>query len=363
VGIYLYANINGKLAWYSTNKSILPKYWNEKKQEVKAICPDWININSHIKLYLTKANEYITQCNIEGIRANKQSLNVILRSVNYREHDYFSFVQEHIKNHSANYAPNTINGFKSHLNKLREFRNTVEFEDIDPIFWSNYETFLKEKGNKINTVHKQVRLFRKFLNKAVELGIIRENQLRDIKVRKEEGNRQFLTIGEVKKLQNYYDENKDSTRGEIKVLRCFLFACYTGLRYSDVKQLRFKDILDKDYIDFVQIKTGKSLKIPLNQKAKALLPEETLPNAPVFRLFTNQVSNRHLKKIMEEADIKKKISFHCARHTYATISLELSGNIAVVSKILGHASLKTTQIYAKVLENEKKKVMDKWDEI
>jgi site-specific recombinase XerD len=101
--------------------------------------------------------------------------------------------------------------------------------------------------------------------------------------------------------------------------------------------------------------------IPLSEKAKSLLPEKSLPNKPVFKVYTNQVTNRHLKTIAEDAEIEKELTFHCARHTWATITLDLTGDIALVSNVLGHADIKTTQIYAKVLEQKKKEAMDKWD--
>lgn len=83
----------------------------------------------------------------------------------------------------------------------------------------------------------------------------------------------------------------------------------------------------------------------------------------IFKVFTNQVTNRYLKEIIKQAEIQKEISFHCARHTWATITLELTGDIALVSSVLGHSSIKTTQIYAKVLEKKKREAKEMWDNI
>ena len=364
-GIYLYGNINGKLTWFSTDVSVPLKCWNEKTHEVRSSCPNWADLNKRISLYLSKAKDYIFQCNLEDKKANKTTLRNLLGTAEHYTNDYLSFVENYITEYSATYAPKTLKGFRTHINKLREYKPVIAFDDIDPVFWAGYESFLKEKGNRLNTIHKQARLLKQFLNKAVEFGIIRKNLLEKIKVKKEDGNRQYLTINEVNKLHEIFNTSNELTRGEKNVLRYFLFACYTGLRYSDIKQLKYRHILEGEKINLTMDKTGKLLDIPLNKRAKSvLIPEkETIPNAPVFKVYTNQVTNRHLKTIMKNAGIKKQISFHCARHTWATITLELTQNIAVVSKILGHSSIKITQIYAKVLERAKKEAMDKWDDI
>ncbi len=364
-GVYLYGNINGKLTWISTNVSTHLKCWNEKTQEIRSSCPDWINLNKLINLYLSKAKEYIFQCNLDGRKANKSTLKNMLGTTEQHTNDYLPFVENYMETYASNYAPMTLKGFRTHINKLKEYKPQIEFDDINPVFWAGYESFLKEKGNRLNTIHKQARLLKQFLNKAVEFGIIKKNLLEKIKVKKEEGNRQYLTIDEINKLHKLFNTSKNLTTGETRVLKYFLFACYTALRYSDVKQLRYKHILDGEAINLIMDKTGKLVEIPLNNKAKSLLDleKETVPNAPVFKVYTDQATNRNLKTIMKKAGINKQITFHCARHTWATITLELTQNIAVVSKILGHSSIKTTQIYAKVLEKAKKEAMDKWDNI
>ena len=360
-GIYLYANINGKLSWYSTNKSIKVKYWNERNQEVKSSGPEWISINSHISIFLATAKGYITQCNLDGNIANNQTLDGMLRAVKFKTNSYFNFVEQYINKYSRNYAPNTLKGFRSHLSKLRGFKSKVEFDDINILFWKGFENHLKSLGNKQNTVHKQYKLLKKFVNQAIEFGVVRENLLKGLKVKSHPGNMQYLTMDEVVKLQSLYDNPEVIKANKKQVLRYFLFACYTGLRYSDIKKLQNKNILSGESVNVLQDKTGKLVDIPLSGKAKSLIVNHSVPNANVFRVFTNQVTNRYLKQIMTLANIEKKISFHCARHTWATNTLEMTGNIALVSDILGHSSIKTTQIYAKVLGKKKEEAMKMWD--
>lgn len=360
--IYMYLNLNGKLSWISTGLSIEQKYWNVKTEKARQTAPSWIDINTNLEIYKEKAIKYIQQCNLNDEIVNQEKINKLLRAGNLINENYFYFVEQHIKKHYNNYAPKTIKGFQTHLKKLRLFKQELFFSEINIPFWNDYETYLRGLGNQQNTIHKQYRLLNKFINKAIEHGIIHENLIKDIKIKSKEGNREHLTIEELKKLQEIYNSGSINNRGAQNVLRYFLFACYTGLRYQDVKQLRHKDILNNT-LHITLHKTNKLVTIPLSKKALDLLEPEDIPENTVFRVYTNQVTNRHLKSIMKTAEINKNISFHCARHTWAIITLELTGDIALVSNVLGHSDLKTTLIYAKIQEKAKKEAMSKWDEL
>ncbi|MEI6062315.1 MAG: site-specific integrase, partial [Bacteroidota bacterium] len=193
-----------------------------------------------------------------------------------------------------------------------------------------------------------------FINKAVEAGVIEKNPLSRVKVKTAKGNRVYLSKDEFKKLVTKYEK---LPHGKVKnALRVFLFACYTGLRYTDIKLLTWGKLKESN-IELQFHKTAKFDTIPLNQKAIELLPVPGEKKVPVFRVPSNQKLNEYLKSGITMAGIDKTISFHCARHTFATLLLEATGNIAVVSKLLGHSNISTTQIYAKVLESEKEKAV------
>lgn len=360
--IYFYANVNGKVCWYSTNKAVKEKDWNKKEQEARASAPKWNDINSHLKIFSTKFEGYIQQCNINNEVARIDKLDTLLRSTTYITNSYYDFVKQYIKDFKHKYAPGTVKGFNSHINKMKEFKAELDINSIDIPLWKAYEAHLKEKGNKPNTIHKQSKLLKKFLNQAIDFGHINENPLKNLRVRSHDGNREYLTIQELNDLQELYFSGKIQKKASSNVLRYFLFACYTSLRYMDVKLLKHKNIYNRTLI-FDFHKTGKHISIPLNKKAIALIEGNQLEEQPVFKIFTNQVTNRYLKNIMKSAEIKKQISFRCARNTWAMITLELTDNIALVSDVLGHSDLKATQIYAKIQEKAKKEAMDKWDEI
>lgn len=360
--IFLYVNLNGQVIWYSTNLSVNPSHWNSKKQEVYNKDSDWKDKNSQLDIFLTKAKRYVQKCNFNNKLVRKADLDKILKATNYNSNSYYDFVNSYILRYKNKYAYTTLKGFKTHIAKLKEFKSDLDINSIDAELWSEYETYLKGVGNKPNTIHKQYRLLKKFINKAIEFGIVNENQILGIKVKSHPGNREFLTHDEVRDLQAIYDQNVLTHKGQHNVLKYFLFACYTSLRYQDIKRLKYKNIQDNTLRIATQ-KTGYYVSIPLSNKALSLIDPETLPNDTVFNVYTNQVTNRHLKEIIKLANIKRPISFHCARNTWATITLEMTGDIALVSDVLGHTSIQTTQIYAKVLEKKKKEAMDMWDVI
>ena len=211
-----------------------------------------------------------------------------------------------------------------------------------------------------NTVIKSVKVIKTFLNRAVDQGLITENPIKKYKLGTIEGNREFLTQVELESLEKLYNKN-ELKPSELNVLRYFIFCCYTGLRYQDIKDLRYSNIVNNKYISVEMKKTKEYVNIPLIEKAKALIPEGKFDKQKVFRVLSDQPTNRYLKTIMISAGIKKKISFHCARHTFATISKSQGIDYDVISKILGHSDIKTTKIYTKYEYDFLEKEMGKWD--
>ena len=146
----------------------------------------------------------------------------------------------------------------------------------------------------------------------------------------------------------------------------FLFCCYTGLRYSDIEHLKYYNIepytlngKEHKAIRIRMQKTQEEIIIPLSDKALAFVGAG-LPEATIFAVYTNQAVNRHLKEITKAADISKAVTFHTARHTFATLCISLGIDIKVVSKLLGHSKVAMTEIYAKVMDAQKFKAMEAW---
>lgn len=189
------------------------------------------------------------------------------------------------------------------------------------------------------------------LRKAEKEGLIRHEVISAVSVdRQEDTHRQYLTIEELALLFETPFNNE-------QLRRAFLFSCLTGLRKCDIKALRWSNISEFDgntRIIFRQIKTGGQEYLDINQQAAWLMGERKGNDEPVFRIPNNPHLMGRLTRWVHDAGIDKKITFHSARHTFAVMMLELNTNIAVIQKLLGHAKLDTTLIYAKVVDKSKR---------
>ena len=198
------------------------------------------------------------------------------------------------------------------------------------------------------------------LNQAVEDGIIARNPSKGIeRFISEEGTRMYLTIDELKILA--------ATECEYpQIKRAFLFSCLTGLRRSDVERLKWKDVQTQGKytrIIFRQKKTKGQEYLDISPKAVELMGTPGRLNDNVFEdIHTPYSTNEAIRKWVLRAGIHKDITFHCGRHTFAVMMLDLGTDIYTVSKLLGHRELSTKQIYAKVLDKNKQAAVEKFPE-
>ena len=189
------------------------------------------------------------------------------------------------------------------------------------------------------------------LNQAYEDRLIANNPMRGIEnFKPEDGKRMYLTIEELRKLVDTVCEYPN-------IKRAFLFSCLTGLRRSDVIRLTWRDVQqqgDFTRIIFKQKKTSGQEYLDITPQAAELMGEKGLPDELIFTdIHSPSCTNEAIKRWVLRAGIDKEITFHCARHTFAVMMLDLGTDIYTVSKLLGHRELSTTQIYAKVLDKNK----------
>lgn len=190
--------------------------------------------------------------------------------------------------------------------------------------------------------------FNTILNKAVKEGKMKANPFYQLDksqtYRKCKGEREYLTIDEVQRFMTVETDGKETQRA-------FAFACFTGLRISDIRALRWTDIKNPDTsptIVMEQTKTHDVVRVPLGKMALSLLPERK-NSSYVFHLPTATAVHTSCKWIAEHAGINKNVSFHTSRHTFATLTLSACNDLKLVSELLGHKSVKTTQRYAEVM--------------
>lgn len=246
---------------------------------------------------------------------------------------------------------------------LKLFKGEVlRFSDIDSELCDEFREFLKstksKKSDKMqlseNSIKTYYDKFRSALKQAYKDGYLSENIAEKTNaVKQAETQRNYLTLKELNTLV------KTPCRStEIKIQA--LFSALTGLRRSDIQKLIWGEVQHVEgsgyLIRFMQKKTGGTETLPITEQAFNLLGERKQPTDAVFTLIqaTNQRENRHLTKWVLDAGITKKITFHCFRHTFATLQLSMGTDIYTVSKMLGHKDLNTTQIYAKIIDETKR---------
>lgn len=244
------------------------------------------------------------------------------------------------------------------LKYLKEFTNDVcKFGDINEKFCQDFKDFLLSQ-NRIsqNTASSYFDKFKASLRHAFDERLFAENPARRIKsIKQTETQREFLTLEELQRLAEIPFQYED-------LRRAALFAALTGMRYSDIEKLIWSEIQHSKeqgfYIRFRQKKTKGAETLPISDDAVELLGERDEPDEKVFKdLQYWQCS--YIDDWTTKAGIRRKITFHSFRHTYATLQLTLGTDIYTVSKLLGHKNLQTTQIYAKVIDEKKREAANK----
>jgi len=189
--------------------------------------------------------------------------------------------------------------------------------------------------------------FRAVFNQLIREDVIIKNPAVKVVMEKEDAKREYLTLEEIQLLSAAQKPNVDTCNA-------FIFSCFTGLRISDLRTLTFNQIQD-GYIEFRQQKTGQNERMMLNDTALSIIKmqSEFKRSEQIFNLFTLVNIEKHLKQWTLAAGITKHITFHCSRHSFATLALTNDIDIFTVSKLLGHRDIKTTQIYAKLIDKKK----------
>jgi len=277
---------------------------------------------------------------------------------------YFSKLIENRKD-----SPGNLGNWDSTLKHLNNYCSAqTTFRDIDTGFVEGFKYHLQHKAKtKSDTplsINSQSSYFNKFkaaINQAFDERIIPENPAKRIKgIKTDDPRREYLTIDEIKSLVK--------TECKHPVMKnAFLFSCLTGLRWSDIQKLQWSAVQkhgDGWRVIFRQQKTRGQEYLDISNQARNLLGQSGNPDERVFKgLKYSGWHNIELQRWIMRAGINKDITFHCGRHTFAVMQLELKTDIYTVSKLLGHKELKTTQVYAKIMDEKKKEAMNKIPDI
>lgn len=254
--------------------------------------------------------------------------------------------------------------------KLEKFRPGARLCDIDKKFCVDYAEWLQsEPLTPQGKPLAQATAFSSFWNLGITLssarqkGYIKSNPWELLgsheKIQQPEGKREFLTFEEIRKLEQtpYIKEN---------IRKAFLFACYCGLRVGDVTDLRWSDISvngGRHIVSVVMQKNSKPISLPLPAKALSWLPERGEPESSVFSLPSRTNLRKHLQKWAEQARLERHLHFHLSRHTYGTMLITAGVDLYTASKMMGHADVRPTQVYAKIVDKKKEEAVSLIDKV
>lgn len=231
---------------------------------------------------------------------------------------------------------------------MKEYKPSILFGEINEQFILKYRRFLiYKKGNSEVTVDSNIKIIKHYIKIAKKRGFLINIDTDDIKIRQHKSQRVNLTLQEVEKLKEYYFSSFISQHHK-KTLGYFLFNCMTGLRIEDLRKLKRSDLSD-NYFNFWNQKSKKQQILLTNETCKKILEHDE-------RLFVDMITaktiNETIKEIATFLGIRKKISNHVARHTFATNYLRKGGKVEDLQVLLGHSDIKTTMIYVHIVEDE-----------
>lgn len=343
--IYLRVFIDSEKKMLPLELFVAPKNFNSATGRVKGRSETAKDYNLIIEKKLADVNKIVVSYRLSGLYLSMTRFIEELENPTSKV-DFIKFYEEELNNQKGFIALGTFKQQKSTLKKIKGFKERIFFYEITDVLFFKFIKYCKvDLKNKNITIETAKKNFKKYLNLANKKGIKTSFLATDISIKQYRGNRVFLDEFEIKKLYEYWGSNFISETNRNTLSR-FLFSCFTGLRISDIQKLT-KDNFLNDFVVFTASKTEKIQKIKLNESAKKFINLET-----VFgKKYSDKTLNENLKTIAKATDIKKCLTFHVSRHSFATNFLIKGGRVENLQKILAHSSIKETMIYVHIVEN------------
>lgn len=345
------ASLNQRKIYFKTNIYLKPEHWDKRTSQV-IVHPQANDLNAMLFEFVLHLQGVELALWKRGVPATLSLLKDAMKKNRPVNVTFPAFAKEYVTH--SDRRESTKENLYTTITVLQEFRPGLDFKDITYTFLKDFEVYLREKGNGINTVAKHLRQLRTLVNEAINQGYIHADAypFRKYKIKQEKGRHEFLTPDELRKLENLEINDRKLRH----VLDAFLFCCYVGLRFSDFCQLtpaNFIKVNGKRWLHFKSIKTGIELRLPLHLlfEGKALAILDRYDITEFANLGSNSETNKVLAVITGMARIKKHVTYHTARHTCATLLIHQGVPITTVQKLLGHTSVKTTEIYSEILSS------------
>lgn len=366
--LYSRITVNGRRAEISLKRKIVITNWDTTKNRLKGSDSDSKLFNNNLQKINNKLFECYEKLNLQNKLVSPQLVKAMFLGKGESSYKLSDIIEYHNQ-----YMKETLrwgtqkNYYTTHNYVLlflkQKYRTTdMYLSQLNYKFIIDFEHFLRQQksmGN--NTVMKHIERLRKLINLACKMEWIEKDPFIKFKAKFIKKERAFLTSDELQTI-----EKKKFSIERLQLIKdLFVFSCYTGLSYGDVMKLTSDNIClgidGNKWIYSQREKTSIPVKIPLLSKALKILEKygnntTLIERKTLFPTISNQKLNSYLKEIVDVCGIKKNLTFHIARHTFATtVTLSNGVPIETVSKLLGHSKITTTQIYARVIE---KKVSD-----
>jgi len=368
--LYARVTVDGKRSEFSLNRELAVNLWDENRKRGRGSSRYVISINKYLDQVFTGLHEVHRELSQKKVGITSAKIKNIFLWGDDRGKSLLELVAYHNSHMDGILRKGTLKNYFGTERRIKSFLKEAKgLEDIplkrlNYAFITEFEQYIRSHrprtrakcGN--NGTMKHMERLKKMVRLAVRMEWLEKDPFVNFKLRFEKSERQYLTQREL----NLIEETEFKVHNVACVKDVFIFACYTGLSYIDVKGLREEHLVPgsngKDWIFMKRTKTGEPMKIPLLPKALEIIDKynddkHLIQQGRLLPYFSNQMMNRTLKEIAKACGLKKKITFHTARHTFAT-SITLSNGVPIetVSKLLGHTKLSTTQIYARVLEQK-----------
>ena len=371
IKIYLrkYTNSSSGVIWisfylnrekinFSTKITVEDKNWSQRKQQVLPGDKKAGDKNLIIESILARINNVLVKYRL---RDKKITRDTFLRAF-HRPSDYdtlFDFIFDYQKKISYRMEMSTFTTHQTVVNKLKEYNSVLTFDDIDQDWLDRYFCYLKKDlDNNDNTAYKNMSILKKYIRAAYKEGYLDRNPFEDWSIKRGTSSCVYLSEEELQTLVTLY-RNGELDYQLHKTLEFFLFLCFSSLHVGDAKKLQLEQFAENHFTYFrIKLKNSKPVPIlvpisePLRYVLKNLVGDRK--KGPVFeKMPADQTMNKRLKDIATIADIQKNITHKVGRHTFATIYLRKTKDLASLKEILGHSDLKETLIYAHVLDQSK----------
>ena len=369
VPIYTRITINGKRIELSTNRFIEISKWSTEAGKMKGSSEEARSINNHLDLLKSQIRDAEMELIHKKIALTTETIKSKLLGVDERARMLVPIFQDHnnkIKELvGKEYAPGTLERYTTSLKHTIEFMqwkyniSDIDITKIDHAFITDYEFWLRSVRNCANnTAVKYLKNFNKIIKLCLANDWLDKNPFANYKSKVKEVERVYLTEAEIQSIIE-----KDFKTERLSLVRdIFLFSCFTGLAYIDVKNLTKAHVsygIDGEKWIFThRQKTESASKIPILPVTQMIIDKyenhpQCINEDKLLPILSNQKMNAYLKEIAGVCEIEKELTFHIARHTFATtVTLTNGVPIESVSKMLGHKNLRTTQHYAKVLDRK-----------